>query len=714
MDDSSASLPGRMSIVGQAFSPVRASEQARSARMVALLRVLVSGIALVLFLVLGRGFGLALWQRGDLALLPYFPIAVALLVVVRRSERAARISAYMIAALDAPVIGLVQWLVMPSVADQGEFVAMSVAAMVLLVAGSSLWMEWRIIALTAASATVVQSVVEITAVGNVFSVLQIVMIMSVGAGLMAYLSWRQSSSVRAASDLLLAQRLAEFSARTAQVSVQNLIEQSPDAAIVHRNGRVLTVNAAFYSMTGWKGDPATGVCEPLDWVHTEDHATVAASFREADRTGLPTTAEDVRLAGAHGTWIPAEARSVRVLFEGEAAIATVFRDISERKKMQEHLVITERMASMGTLAAGVGHEINNPLSAVMGNLEYVEAVLEDPSSTALAPDKLAAELAEPIKDARDAAERIKVIVRDLRMFVRDADEGSHPLDIHEVLESSIRVAWNEIKHKAKVVREYGTVPMVEANRARLGQVFLNLLVNAAQAMPDRQATQNEIRIVSRATSDGGATVEIHDTGCGMSPEVARRVFDPFFTTKPVGQGTGLGLAIAHRLIEEVGGRIELQSEPGRGSTFRVTFPSLLDSSKNRDDAPVESGVLESRRRLLVVDDEQAVLNVIERLVRAEHHDVVSCRRAADALERIRSGERFDAILCDVMMPEMTGIELHDALSRDVPDQAQRMVFVTGGAFTQAARTFLASVPNPCVHKPVDAESLRVAVQKVVA
>ncbi len=653
---------------------------------------------------------------GDVVLAAYLPVAAALWVGARRSDRVARLSAYALAGGDVPVVGVLQWVALSQDQSNHEIIGTMVAGMVLLVAASSLWMDRRVIALTAASAMVVQGTIEITFLGDgrTAALVQTTGLLLAAAGLMAYVSWRQASFVRAASDLLLAQRMAEYSARTAQLSVQNLIEHSPDAAVVHRDRRMLTANGAFRVMTGWTSTSG-GVVGPLDWVHAEDHATVASSFREADRTGLPTTAEDVRLAGANGTWIPVEARSVRVLFEGEPAIATVFRDVSERKKMQEHLVLTERMASMGTLAAGVGHEINNPLAAVMGNLEYVEALLDDPGGMSDEKDGLVAALREPIRDAREAAERIKMIVRDLRMFVRDADEGSHPLDVQDVLESAIRVAWNAIKHKAKVVRDYETVPMVEANRARLGQVFLNLLINAVQAMPaGRTSSENEIRVVTRTSAQGGAVVEIHDTGCGMSPEVARRVFDPFFTTKPVGQGTGLGLAIAHRIVEEVGGRIELFTEPNKGTTFRLTFPPVIDSSKNPPSTPLSAGVVEGRRRMLVIDDEQSVLNAMVRLIRAEHHEVVSCRKAAEALDRIRGGERFDAILCDMMMPEMTGMDLHEELSKFAPDQARRMVFVTGGAFTQAARTFLASVPNPCVHKPVDPVSLHEAVLKVVA
>jgi len=701
--------------VGQAVSPVRISEQTRNARTVAAARLAAVAALLVVFLVFGRVAGASLCCGGDLVLAAYLPIAAGLWVGVRRSDRVARLSAYALAGGDAPVVGVMQWLALSRDPSSHEIIGTMVAAMVLLVAASSLWMDRRIIALTAASATVVQGAIEIAFLGDgrALALVQTTALLLAAAGLMAYVSWRQASFVRAASDLLLAQRMAEYSARTAQLSVQNLIEQSPDAAVVHRDGRMLTANGAFQVMTGWTRTSGA-VVGPLDWVHAEHHAAVASSFREADRTGLPTTAEDVRLAGANGTWIPVEARSVRVLFEGEPAIATVFRDVSERKKMQEHLVLTERMASMGTLAAGVGHEINNPLAAVMGNLEYVEALLEDPGALS-EKDGLAAALREPVSDAREAAERIKVIVRDLRLFLRDADEGSHPLDVQDVLESAIRVAWNAIKHKAKVVRDYGAVPMVEGNRARLGQVFLNLLINAVQAMPaGRTSSENEIRVVTKTSPQGGAVVEIHDNGCGMTPEVARRVFDPFFTTKPVGEGTGLGLAIAHRIVEEVGGRIALATEPGRGTTFRLTFPPVVDSSKNPPSTPLSAGVVEGRRRMLVVDDEQSVLNAMARLIRAEHHEVVSCRKAAEALDRIRGGERFDAILCDMMMPEMTGMDLHAELSKFAPDQARRMVFVTGGAFTQAARTFLASVPNPCVHKPVDPVSLNEAVLKVVA
>jgi len=215
------------------------------------------------------------------------------------------------------------------------------------------------------------------------------------------------------------------------------------------------------------------------------------------------------------------------------AIERELRDVTlraERCKLQEQLLVSDRMASVGTLAAGVAHEINNPLAVVLANLEMATRSVSELAKRMALPD----DLEESLKDATDCAERIRDIVRDLKIFSRAEDDRRAPVDTRRVLESTLRMAWNEIRHRARLVKLYGAVPPVEANESRLGQVFLNLIVNAAQAIPEGHAEANEIRVATRLGPTGGVVVEIADSGCGMPPEVLRRIFTPFYTTKPVG------------------------------------------------------------------------------------------------------------------------------------------------------------------------------------
>jgi signal transduction histidine kinase len=393
---------------------------------------------------------------------------------------------------------------------------------------------------------------------------------------------------------------------------------------------------------------------------------------------------------------------------------------AEQARMRERLVISERMASAGTLAAGVAHEINNPLGVAMANVEFVTEAITRILDQAKAPpdatrsptpvESLGA-LLEPLNEAREALARVRDIVRDVKLFSRPHDDATTAVDVRRVLDSSTRMAYNEIRHRARLVKDYGEVPPVRANESRLGQIFLNLIVNAAQAIDEGQAENNAIRISTGTTAEGRVRIEISDTGSGISKENLERIFDPFFTTKPVGVGTGLGLAICHRIITELGGHITVESEVGKGTRFVLLLPASREPQPVSNDAPwLRSAVAPPpspapRRRILVVDDEETLGRTIQRSL-AAYHDVVVLTRASAALAQIEAGERYDVILTDVMMPEVTGMEMYERLREIAPDQAPRVVFLTGGAFTTAAREFLDTVPNAIIEKPFDPKSLR--------
>jgi signal transduction histidine kinase len=389
---------------------------------------------------------------------------------------------------------------------------------------------------------------------------------------------------------------------------------------------------------------------------------------------------------------------------------------TEQAKMREQLVISERMASAGTLAAGVAHEINNPLAAALTNVEFVEGALAAFGEDARAADmswliKQVADLHEPIKEAHEALQRVRDIVRDVKLFSRPNDVTSGPVDVRLVLDSSVRMAWNEIRHRARLVKDYGDVPMVQANESRLGQVTLNLIVNAAQAMPEGHARENELRLVTRTGADDCAVIEVSDTGDGIATDHVDRIFDPFFTTKPVGVGTGLGLAICHRIVTAIGGQIEVETERERGTLFRVSLPAALTEAVPHAPSSVPP-MLCARGNLLLIDDEVHLGRAIQRAL-SRHHDLVHLTSGAEALSRIADGARFDVILSDLMMPDMTGMDIHEALSRTAPDQADRMVFLTGGAFTLRARAFLDRVPNPRMDKPFEIPKLLAAIAKAM-
>jgi signal transduction histidine kinase len=418
----------------------------------------------------------------------------------------------------------------------------------------------------------------------------------------------------------------------------------------------------------------------------------------------------------------------------DTLIATIDRLLveSEHREIQARLAQTDRLTSLGTLAVGVAHEINNPLAYVLLNLGYVAEELPKllssvplqsktdrvapaaddsrlESRAALSSHSQAREVMLALDHAREGAERIRNTVRSLQTFSRPENEMRAPLQLSRLLDATLPMVANEIRHRARLVKEYDPVPDVVANEARLGQVFLNLLLNAVQALPEEHAESNEIQLLLRSPVPDRVAVEVRDNGVGIPPQVRGRIFEPFFTTKPVGIGTGLGLTICHGIVTSLGGTLSFESEVGKGSTFRVELPAAVRTmganaiAHVSADSPVSSKPA-ARGRILVVDDEPIVCFSLERLLSTEG-EVVALTSASQALALIRAGERFDVILCDLMMPEMDAPVLFEEVRRVAPAQAERMVFVTGGAFTVRAREFLESVPNPRLGKPFDVEAL---------
>ena len=395
----------------------------------------------------------------------------------------------------------------------------------------------------------------------------------------------------------------------------------------------------------------------------------------------------------------------------------VLRDVSERRQLSARLALADRMISVGTLAAGVAHELNNPLAYVTANLAFVDERLERVvallGGAAARPGDadLLSQVNDAVRDALDGAERMRVIIRDLKTFSRGDEERMGPVELGRVIDSCVSMAWNEIRHRARLVKDLAPIPPVLANEGRLGQVFLNLLVNAAQAIPEGQAEKNRIRVSAGVGADGRVAVEISDTGSGIPPELLPRIFDPFFTTKPPGVGTGLGLSICHSIVAALGGEIQVESQPGQGATFRVLLPPA-HAATARPAPAAAPGPAARRACVLVVDDEPLVGSVLERTLRAEHDvEVVTTARAA--LQRIEGGARFDAIVSDLLMPDMSGMDLHAALAAAHPELAARMIFLTGGAFTPAARAFLEREPVVCLEKPFELATLRAALARTL-
>jgi nitrogen-specific signal transduction histidine kinase/CheY-like chemotaxis protein len=379
--------------------------------------------------------------------------------------------------------------------------------------------------------------------------------------------------------------------------------------------------------------------------------------------------------------------------------------LEERVRAERRAEAAERLASVGALAAGMAHEINNPLTYLGANLEHARGALQPMAGTQVMDSVL-----EALADAAEGAVRIGRVVRDLKLVSRIEPGERTAVYLQDEIGSAVKLSGHEVRHRARLVLELGPVPLVEAPRFQLGQVFVNLLVNAAHAIAEGHADQNQIRVATRTGPGGEAIAEVSDTGSGIPDALRARIFEPFFTTKPVGHGTGLGLSVCHGIVAGLGGRLEVESEVGRGSTFRVILPAASSPPPARTPAPVRPAP-GPRARVLVIDDDALVGQSIQRTLHGLDVEVMINARAAQ--QRLAGGERFDLVLCDLMMPNVNGVELYEALEIAAPDQARRVVFITAGAFTERAQVFLERTRRPVLTKPFEAEALRSEVHRLL-
>jgi PAS domain S-box-containing protein len=528
--------------------------------------------------------------------------------------------------------------------------------------------------------------------------------------LAAGFTWRQRAVLR--------RRTRQLNER-ADASFRAVIDLMPDLISVHRDLRLNYLNVASRQFLGIddRGEqlPSSRL---LDLVHPADRAQVGELFQRVAslEPRLASEVIELQMRGADGSWRTCEVSAIRVEIAGVMTVVVSGRDVTERKRMRAKLLVSDRMASLGTLAAGIAHEINNPLAYVTGNLEAMSEALLAATQAARPAD--CEELTAVVNDARDGAERVRKIVRGLRSFSRSEDQEQRTsVAIDDILESALRLAGNEIRHRAQLIRELGTTPRVMADEGRLTQVFINLLVNAAQAIPAGHSDDNRITVRTHTDDHGRALIELEDTGVGMPPEVQARVFDPFFTTKAVGEGTGLGMSICHGIVTSLGGQISIESAPGRGTLVRIVLPPYVgDVAPSHAPAAASEAATapngQRRHRVMLVDDEPRVAHTMERLLRRDY-DITVALCGREAMDHILGGARFDAIVTDVMMPNMTGIELTDELLRVAPEQARRLIFLSGGAFTSQAYERLRELGAPQLEKPITARELRACVSRVV-
>jgi PAS domain S-box-containing protein len=396
----------------------------------------------------------------------------------------------------------------------------------------------------------------------------------------------------------------------------------------------------------------------------------------------------------------------------------VLHDVGERRKLEKQLELADRLSSLGAMAASTAHELNNPLTVVMTNsgilsedLGTVRRAIESADIEAVRARLV--KMVDSVGDLQAAASRMARIVGNLRAFSRPADNGPELVELRHCVEWAVRATAHEFQHRAHIRTHFERVPAVMGEPARIEQVLVNLLVNAAQAIPPGNVEDNDVHIVLRTAEDGRALIEVRDTGGGIPEHVVDKIFDPFFTTKAPGVGTGLGLAICHGIIKALGGEIRVASQMGLGTTFTI----LLDPAPSAAlEAPLVPEALPPESppgRILIIDDEVTLLRAMQHILEDDGHEVVCLERASAALSLLDQGESFDLIISDLMMPTMTGMDLYAQLQANHPAMASRVLFITGGAITRGAAIFLETVPNPRLEKPFKITQLCTVVRKAL-
>ncbi len=491
---------------------------------------------------------------------------------------------------------------------------------------------------------------------------------------------------------------ASYGAETERVA--RIVSSSPDGILVVRaNGVIVTMNAAGARILGMSDPKAFEGRSLADIVLAEDLPMMRERIGSAAK-GKANSQYVYRARRADGSIVSVEVSSIPFEHEGAPAVLAFARDVTERSKLADQMARAERLAALSTLAAGLAHEINNPLTSAMLQVD----VLEKQAAAVVNPDARA-ELVERFNELRRTHARIGAIMGDFGAFARSGNERREKVELQRVLAAVERMLAPVLRHRSIYVNELPVLPRVDADAGRLEQVFMNLLLNAVQALPDRREG-NEIRVRGRVLTDGRACVEVKDNGGGISPDNLRRIFDPFFTTKPVGVGTGLGLTVCHNIIVGDGGELQVVSTLGGGCTMRVLLPPAAGE-------PAMEALGRVRPRVLIVDDEPHLATTL-RMLLEERHDVVATTHGEYAVNLLLDGAAIDVVLCDLAMPAPDGLEIFRRVTKARPELKTRFIFMTGGVFNPATEEFMKAQALSRVQKPFIAEHVEALIARVAA
>ncbi|MEZ4407694.1 MAG: response regulator [Polyangiales bacterium] len=513
-------------------------------------------------------------------------------------------------------------------------------------------------------------------------------------------------------------RALEAEARM-RADARRVIDRAQDGMGIYRDGVWVYANDTLARQLGAESTAALVGVEVLSSVHPADRPSAARRMRET-RASRPPEPGVVRFLKGEGAWVALEVSTTPLEgFEGEGACLVVTRDLTERRRLFGQFIAADRSAAMGTLAASIAHGINTPMTQVVAGAalarDDARRLLEGLDATAGREDldrvrAALRELADALKWLHEGADNAARLARGLGMFSLQSEAEGRPVDLEKTLAAVVALTGNSIRHRARFVTDVGPLPKVVGSEARVGHLLLSALVRAAQAVPEGDADRHEIAL--RASRVGDAVlIEVNDSG---EPDDHEGLVDPSDPMTALERGAAprsLALAICRSIAEELGGAFEV-TPSWRGTRVAIR---LLAAEQREWVPPLSSRPASEapRGRVLIVDDEKLLVELMARILHADH-EVVGTSDPTEALARIEAGERFDAIVCDLMMPKMSGIDLHAAVARFAPHVAARMLFLTAGAFTARARDFLASGAVPWFEKPIEPERLRQVVTARVA
>ncbi len=498
----------------------------------------------------------------------------------------------------------------------------------------------------------------------------------------------------------------ELALRESEGLVRRVLEACPAPITMSRldDGLVIYETPAVLGLFGYEStqESATTISR---WASAEDRAAYAERLR---RNGKADDYQaSFRRANGEELWCSLSSRVID--YGGEAVIVTSLYDLTERReaeaelrRQRERLHQSEKLSALGELLAGVSHELNNPLSVLVGQALMLQET---------APDKKIASRAEKIGKAADRCARI---VKTFLAMARQEPSKKEPIDLDEVIEAALEMTAYSL-HSAGIEisrRMAKNLPIIMADADQMGQVVTNLIVNAQHSMQSMDGPRKLRIITSYRKKTNTVVVKVKDNGPGIPEEIRSRIFEPLYTTKQVGSGTGMGLALCHRIVEAHGGNIVVESQPGEGAAFAIRLPCGEGCEAQDIGGPAED-VARKRYKILVVDDEYDVGQIISEILQHDGHDVQIAGSGKVALSKIERGD-FDVILSDLRMPEMDGPDFFRALNDSRPEMVLRLAFITGDTLSPGIRDFLRGCGRPYLEKPILPKDVRGIVDRIVA